>query len=79
MKDSIDAMDGTKAAVCNSVTPPFAVQIGQNCGLAVKKLACPMCALRSDLNWQQLKMKLTLCAEQSELKAETVPKIAVLL
>ena len=31
-------MDGARSNICNSVTQPFAVQIGKQCQLATKKL-----------------------------------------
>ena len=37
-KCSVGTMDVAKANVYNSVTRPFAMQIGQKCGLAMKKL-----------------------------------------
>ena len=38
VKHSVGTMDGAKANVYNSVTRPFAMQIGQKHGLAMKKL-----------------------------------------
>ena len=37
-KCSVGTMDEARSNVCNSVTRPFAVQIGKQCGLAMKKL-----------------------------------------
>ena len=38
MKCSIGTMDGAKASMCNSIARSFAVQMGKQCGLAMKKL-----------------------------------------
>ena len=38
LKHSLGTMDGAKANVFNSITRPFAVQMGKQHGLAVKKL-----------------------------------------
>ena len=38
LRCSIGTMDGAKANVCDSITQPLAVQMGKQCGLAMKKL-----------------------------------------